>query len=143
MITPLRPASSAAGVSLGATSAMDPETSHRIAADVAFDCVGVSGSADRAISLTRKGGRIVLVGIFNDPPVTELNKLVLGEREMVGSFAYVNDFPRAIELVAEGRIPIDTFVSRQITLREAIERGFDDLVAEPGNYVRILIKPQP
>lgn len=132
-------------ISLGATSAVDPAAESvldNVRADVTFDCVGVGQSANTAIKLARKGGRVVLVGIFGDPPTVNLNEVVLREREMIGSFAYVDDFRKAIDLVANGHVPIDQLISTRIGLSEAVGRGFEMLVAEPDKYVRILVRPQ-
>jgi (R,R)-butanediol dehydrogenase/meso-butanediol dehydrogenase/diacetyl reductase len=139
--------------SLGATDVIDPSNgdaaatlSHLTAgyrSDVAFDCVGAGQSANTAINLARKGGRVVLVGIFTSEPTVDLNKVVLQERELLGCLAYVDDFPRAIALVSDGRVRADQFISARILLSEIITEGFERLVAEPDRYVRIVVDVRP
>lgn len=139
----------ARALALGATNAIDPSDSDSVAkmtlltsgrqADIAFDCVGAGQSANTAISLARKGGRVVLVGIFKSEPSVDLNRVVLQERELIGSFAYVDDFPRAIALVSDGRVNADDFISERISLSHIVKDGFERLVAEPDRFVRIVV----
>ncbi len=72
-------------------------------ADVVFECVGSQETIAAALSVTRKGGRAVVVG--NAPPTLELDGLELqrGDRSLVGVLMYERaDFVTAITLLAEG-----------------------------------------
>jgi (R,R)-butanediol dehydrogenase / meso-butanediol dehydrogenase / diacetyl reductase len=134
---------------MGATAVIDPGEDDPVkqlrdltaghGADIAFDCVGTEGSVNSALSLARKGGRVVIVGVFKSPPTVDLNKVVLQEREIVGCLAYVDDFPRAIALVADGRVDADAFVTKRIALRDIIAEGFQQLVDDPTDQVRIVV----
>lgn len=127
-------------IAIGATDAVEARSNVTVNADIAFDCVGAGDSANVAIDLTRKGGRIVLVGIFNAPPVTNINELVVKERELIGSFAYVDDFPRAIDLVASVRVPVGQFITGHIGLSEIVASGFEKMATTPDKHVRILVR---
>lgn len=51
----------------------------------------VGGSADtmtEAVRCVRKGGRVVVVGVFDQPQPTDYREVVLKELELVGSFIY-------------------------------------------------------
>ncbi len=136
-------------LAMGATAVIDPTADDPVAelqqltsgygADVAFDCVGTEESVNSAISLARKGGRITIVGVFKKAPVVDMNKIVLQEREIIGCLAYVDDFPRAISLVADGRIDANAFITDRIALRDIIEQGFQKLIDEPDRHVRIIV----
>ncbi len=108
-------------------------------ADVAFDCVGTQDSLDLAINLARKWGRVVVVGVFKTPPVVDMNKIVLQEREIIGCLGPVDCFPHAISLVADGRIDPNDFITDRIALRDVIEQGFQKLIDEPDRHVRIIV----
>ena len=71
-----------------------------------------------------------------------MNKVVLQERELVGCLAYVDDFPRAISLVADGRVDADAFITDKIALRDIVEEGFQKLMDEPDKHVRIIVDAQ-
>jgi (R,R)-butanediol dehydrogenase/meso-butanediol dehydrogenase/diacetyl reductase len=138
---------------MGATAVIDPDGADPVAqlreltaghgADIAFDCVGTEESVNSALGLARKGGRVVIVGVFKSPPTVDLNKVVLGEREIYGCLAYVDDFPRAISLVADGRVDAEAFVTKRIVLDDIIEQGFQQLLDDPTNQVRIVVDTKP
>jgi (R,R)-butanediol dehydrogenase/meso-butanediol dehydrogenase/diacetyl reductase len=86
---------------------------------------------------------VVIVGVFKSPPTVDLNKVVLGEREIYGCLAYVDDFPRAISLVADGRVDAEAFVTKRIALDDIIEQGFQQLLDDPTNQVRIVVDTKP
>jgi (R,R)-butanediol dehydrogenase/meso-butanediol dehydrogenase/diacetyl reductase len=70
-----------------------------------------------------------------------MNKVVLQEREIIGSIGYVDDFPRAISLVADGRIDARAFITDRIALRDIVVEGFQKLIDEPDRHVRIIVNP--
>jgi (R,R)-butanediol dehydrogenase/meso-butanediol dehydrogenase/diacetyl reductase len=137
---------------MGATAAIDPgevdpaeavrELTGGRGADIAFDCVGYEASLASAIAVSRKGGRVVMVGVYREPPTVDMNKIVLQEREMVGCLAYVDDFPRAISLVADGRVDAPAFITDRIALRDIVAEGFQKLMDEPDKHVRIIVDTQ-
>jgi (R,R)-butanediol dehydrogenase/meso-butanediol dehydrogenase/diacetyl reductase len=136
-------------LAMGAKAVIDPAQGDPIAqlneltsgygADIAFDCVGTQESLNSAINLARKGGRIVIVGVFKSQPTVDMNKIVLQEREIIGCLAYVDDFPRAIALVADGRVNANDFITDRIAMRDIIEDGFQKLIDEPDRHVRIIV----
>jgi (R,R)-butanediol dehydrogenase/meso-butanediol dehydrogenase/diacetyl reductase len=138
-------------VAMGATAVIDPTAVDPVAelrrltsgygADLAFDCVGTDESLSCALNLARKGGRIVVVGVFKAKPVVDMNKVVLQEREIIGSIGYVDDFPRAISLVADGRIDASAFITDRIAMRDIVVEGFQKLIDEPDRHVRIIVNP--
>lgn len=107
-------------------------------ADVVFDCVGSSDSIQAALSFTRPGGRIVLVGM---PAVVKVDLTPLWHREisLVGSYAYGAEplqggrrtFDLAFELVAAERLgdlvsatyPLDRFEDAMLHAASAGSRG--------------------
>lgn len=141
----------ARALEMGARAVIDPgegdpveqlnELTGGYGADIAFDCVGTQDSLNSAISLARKGGRITIVGVFKAPPTVDMNKVVLQEREIIGCLAYVDDFPRAISLVADGRVKAKDFITDRIPMRDILEHGFQKLIDEPDKHVRIIVDP--
>jgi (R,R)-butanediol dehydrogenase/meso-butanediol dehydrogenase/diacetyl reductase len=111
-------------------------------ADVALDCVGVEASLNQALALTRRAGRVVLVGIFTKDPVIDIQKIGLDERELTGSLAYANDFDAAIALAADGRVDLSHFVTGRIPLRDIITEGFERFEREANDHLRIVVDTQ-
>jgi L-iditol 2-dehydrogenase len=118
----------------GAEAADDPTI------DVAFEVSGEDAALQDAMRAVRPGGTVVLVGI----PVGRTTSLVaeLGRRKeltlvfcrrMRGS-----DLPRAIELVAGGRVDLAGLVTDRYPLNEAA-RAFERLASRDG--LKVIVQP--
>jgi L-iditol 2-dehydrogenase len=88
--------------------------------DVAFEAAGENAAIDDAITATRPGGRVVLVGIpaddrtgFTASPARRKGLTLLVSRRMRGT-----DLPRAVGLVASGRVELASLVSGRYALEE-------------------------
>jgi (R,R)-butanediol dehydrogenase/meso-butanediol dehydrogenase/diacetyl reductase len=107
-------------------------------ADVVFE---VSGSAAGALAMTQLPGlrgRIVVVAIFPQPQPVNLFDFFWKELELKGARVYEpEDYERAIELLAEGSLPVESL----ITAVEPLERlpGVFAELAEGSPAVKILI----
>jgi (R,R)-butanediol dehydrogenase/meso-butanediol dehydrogenase/diacetyl reductase len=108
---------------------------------VAFECVGSAPAFGTALRVTGKGGRVVVVGLIPDMVPTNLLGLLAHEKEIVGSSAYVDEFPEAIDLLASRRVRIDRLVTARVPLAEALPRGLEALLRPQEGHVKILIAP--
>jgi L-iditol 2-dehydrogenase len=75
-------------------------------ADVVFEAVGISATVAQSIAAARSGGRVTWIG--NSAPTVDLPMQAMVTRELVlrGSYAFVDEFERAIELLATGAIDV-------------------------------------
>ena len=112
-------------------------------ADVVFEVVGRQATIEAAMSMTRRGGETVLVGIpAMDVMLTipAMVGLVLTERTLrgcwLGSSDLRRDIPRLVELYRSGELRLDELVSRRIGL-EDVNDAFASL--ESGEGARSVI----
>lgn len=69
--------------------------------DVTFECVGVQSTINSAIELTRKGGDIVVLGVFEDDVTVKMGLVQDKEINMLGSLMYTKeDYSEAIRLIS-------------------------------------------
>jgi len=135
---------------VGATEVFDPDTVdpgkeiHRrtegIRADIAFECAGGRATLTMAHSLTRRGGKIVNVAL----PKAEafpFDRIFLHEKDIIMSYAYVDEAPTAIAYLNDGRIKCDPLVTGKIQLKDLIKEGFHRLMAGE-NHIKILVSPE-
>ena len=73
-------------------------------AEVVMDCVGVEATMAQCYDLVRPGGRIAWVGMGCDEASVPLMKAMSKELRIVTIFRYAGVYPRAVALLAEGRI---------------------------------------
>lgn len=108
---------------------------------VVFECAGNPKAPGLAVELVASSGRIVLMGVLEEPVEFSQMTLLLKEGQMRASFAYrPGDFDEAIELIARGAVPVDDLVTARVGLDRAQEM-FDELLAPATEHVKVLLRP--
>lgn len=88
--------------------------------DVTFLCSGAPATVGQAMRLTRRGGRIVVTGLFLEPVPMDLTAVTLGELELVGSQIYDHqDFRTAVDWLDAGRFDFGKLVTHVFPLAQA------------------------
>jgi L-iditol 2-dehydrogenase len=79
--------------------------------DVALECSGNNKAMESALAQLKRAGTLVLVGAGIRAPRFDNNRILLNELVITGAFVYDHDgFPRALELLSSGRVPVDVLV---------------------------------
>jgi (R,R)-butanediol dehydrogenase/meso-butanediol dehydrogenase/diacetyl reductase len=129
---------------LGATETVNSRHAHlpRVAAgvDIAFEAVGLQAALDDVIRSVRKGGKVVLVGLFGGPAQVDAFDLVNREVDIIPSCGYRHIYRDLIGMIAAGIVDPSRIVTREIGLGEAVSAGFERL-ARPNDDVKVLIRP--
>ncbi len=87
--------------------------------DRAFDAVGMSATATMAITSVRKGGVVCLVGLGRPEITIPLFDIVVGERHVLGTFAYTDQaFNDAARYVASGELGVDDLIGPTVSMEE-------------------------
>jgi (R,R)-butanediol dehydrogenase/meso-butanediol dehydrogenase/diacetyl reductase len=150
VVTEVDPTRAALAGRLGATAVLDPTHDHVGLAlsgiiggqgpDVVYICTGQPDPYRDAISIVRKGGQIMVLGLCVEPVEADYMSVVLNELNIEGSLAGRAAFPAAIDFIAQGRADVEALVSHEITLDEVVTGGFN-LLGTPGSgAVKILVR---
>lgn len=128
---------------LGASAVLSPAGVLDVEADMVVECSGSVSAVVSAIQAARKGGRIVLVGIYGQPSEVNFLDLVGTEKELIGSLSHVydEDFAAALALLGRGAVRAEPLVSDRVPLERALEDGLLALVREPQAHLKIIIQP--
>jgi 2-desacetyl-2-hydroxyethyl bacteriochlorophyllide A dehydrogenase len=79
--------------------------------DVALECSGNNRAMESALAQLKRAGTLVLVGAGMRAPRLDNNRILLNELTITGAYVYDHDgFPRALELLASGNVPLDALV---------------------------------
>lgn len=124
----------------GAAKAMI-EATEGMGLDVAFECVGHQSSLQDAINATGRGATIVQVGVFVKPASVDFLQLLLGEKRIVFSNAFRDEFPVAMALMADGRINGKGMITKKISLDNLVSEGFEELVNNSDKHIKIMVYP--
>ena len=108
--------------------------------DVAFEAVGREETVAAAIDATRKGGTVTLIGNITPAVTLPLQKVVSRQIRLQGSAASSGEYPRAIELVSEGKIRVQPMITAVAPLEEG-PRWFERLYSGEPNLMKIVLAP--
>jgi alcohol dehydrogenase len=98
-------------------------------ADICIDAAGFSSTCETAVYCTRRGGRMVQVGLplHSPPPNIPMGRVVGWEIEIVGSHGFdaVNDMQNILELVSLGKLQPKLLVQQEVSLEIGVKALMD------------------
>ena len=134
---------------VGADAVLDPkqedvvskvqEMTGGIGVDVSFEAAGVQASFQTALRATKRGGTLLNLAIWEHPIEIHPNDLVFNEIHLIGSIAYATEFPATIALMKDGRLDPSALITKKIPLDAVVSEGFEELVANKDEQVKILV----
>ncbi len=136
---------------LGADAAVAPEEAtaagremtQGLGLDVTFEAGGNPAAARCAVELARRGGSAILLGVFDEDIALGMRDLLFGEKRVQCSLSHVfaTDFVPAVELIDKRAVDLDALITDRIPLRDVVTHGFDALVANPSDHLKIVVSP--
>ncbi len=109
--------------------------------DVVLEAVGREETIVGAIDCVRKGGTVALIGNISPQIMLPLQKVVSRQIRLQGSCASAGEYPQAIELIASGRIKVDSLITAIAPLSDG-PSWFDRLHAREPNLMKIVLDPR-
>jgi len=106
---------------------------------VTIECSGAESSISTAIYATRSGGTVVLVGM--GPAIVKIPVLNAACREVDirGIFRYANCYPKAIAMVAGGKVNVKPLITHRFKLEETM-KAFEAAKSGKDGAIKIMIK---
>jgi (R,R)-butanediol dehydrogenase/meso-butanediol dehydrogenase/diacetyl reductase len=111
-------------------------------AHVVIEASGAPGAPETAIKATRRGGRVLIVGLQAAPTEVDLFALTTREVEITTAVAHVCDvdLPESLEIIAKGNLA-QTVLDRIIPLDDLVEFGIRPLIEHTARG-KIIVDPQ-
>jgi 2-desacetyl-2-hydroxyethyl bacteriochlorophyllide A dehydrogenase len=107
--------------------------------DHAFEAVGIEAALFQALQAVKKGGKVTLLGIFEELyPKIPINLFVQREISLSGSQGYAWDFQDSINLIAQERINLKDLITTRLPL-DQLQNGFDILGLPDNKQIKLLI----
>ena len=109
-------------------------------ADAAYEVVGIAPTLQTAIAALRKGGALTLVG--NLKPVVDfpLQQVVTRQLSLYGSCASAGEYPDCLDLIANGKVDVDSFISAVAPLAEG-QSWFERLQRSEPGLMKVILRP--
>jgi L-iditol 2-dehydrogenase len=106
-----------------------------------MDCAGSASSAGQALKMVRReGGKVVLVALYEQESVLDLNYVTRKGARVLGSWGWSpEEFGQALDLVASGAIDRGPLISHRFSL-DRIRDAFE-AQTQPEGCIKVLVKP--
>jgi L-iditol 2-dehydrogenase len=94
--------------------------------DLVFEAAGAVFTAQQAVQIVSRGGKIMMVGTQSKPVPIDFLKI---NREVTiqTSFRYCNNFPQTIEAISSGRFNVKDMVTN-IYDYEDVQKAFEEAI---------------
>jgi len=108
---------------------------------VVIECTGSAAGFSDALSATAKSGTTVVLGVHDQPREVDLLNLLMDERVILASLSHsmTGDYIPAIELLHQGKVDFDALITDRVPLQDTVDRGFEPLVNDPADHLKVLI----
>jgi D-xylulose reductase len=111
-------------------------------ADVVFEASGSPAAYKGMFDLLRPGGCVVLIGIPIDPVPFDVAGAQSHEARVETVFRYANIYPRAIALIASGKVDLKPLISGTFSFEDSI-KAFQRAAEGRGSDVKLQIQVAP
>lgn len=108
-------------------------------ADVVFEASGASQAIAGIFQALCPGGRVVFIGIPSGPVPYDIVAAQAKEARVEHVFRYAHAYPRALALVASGKVDLKPLITDRFRFEESV-RAFEFARAMPPSSVKVLIE---
>ena len=109
--------------------------------DIAIDCSGIESAINDCFKLLRKRGTYVQSGLTVEKMSVDPYEWAFKDLNMVGVWCYnTYDFPKIINLIKDGKFPVENIVTSTIKIEDIVEKSFKILTEDKeGKELKIQV----
>ena len=94
--------------------------------ELVFECAGAVFTAQQAVEIVSRGGKIIMVGTQSNPvPINFLK--INREVTIQTSFRYCNNYPQTIEAIATGKFNVKDMVAHVYDYKD-VQKAFEEAI---------------
>lgn len=106
---------------------------------VVMECTGVESSVNTAIYSCKFGGKVFIIGVGKNEMTIPFMRLSVMEIDLQYQYRYSNQWPKAIRLVRDGVINLDSLVTHRFNMSDAVE-AFKTAADPKTGAIKVQIK---
>ncbi len=113
--------------------------------DIVFETVGgTSRTIEKAIKMTKPGGRVVVIGIFTKPVELDLWRSLRYEIDIIFSYSYSmwdchTEYEIALDLLSRGKLDAISLITHKFPIDNISEAFYTALNKEKSRALKVLI----
>lgn len=120
-------------------SCASPQAPAAQAPDIIIECTGHGEAVATAVRLSRKGGRIVIVGVHGKPALVEIGLIQDWELDIRGALMYTRgDFEEALNLITERRVLTEPIITHRMLLAN-VANAFETLNDPEAEALKVIL----
>ncbi|HPD56657.1 MAG TPA: alcohol dehydrogenase catalytic domain-containing protein [Smithellaceae bacterium] len=113
------------------------EATGNLGVNTVVECAGKQETFDQSIAITRGGGKVMLVGVYEEPLLWDPISVLSKNLTLIGCLG--GNFPAAIELLKSGKAKTKDMITHVFPLEETAA-AFRAQLADP-TAIKVMIKP--
>jgi (R,R)-butanediol dehydrogenase/meso-butanediol dehydrogenase/diacetyl reductase len=107
-------------------------------ADIVFDCAGSTATFQQSLNMVHRGGKIDLVGLYQEPITWNPTFLVSNDISLIGC-GLKWDLPGGLDLIKKGIIDVKPLITHRFPL-SAVKKAFDTQLKLP-DAIKVVVNP--
>ena len=113
------------------------------AADIVMECAGKPQTLNLAMEMARSGGRVLLVGLYEEPAPINPNLIIHKDLKLISSFGHGEARPLGdespVRLLSEGKVRVGPLITHRFPLAQINEAFEQQLRTEES--IKVLVLP--
>ncbi|MFT9846408.1 zinc-dependent alcohol dehydrogenase [Aneurinibacillus sp. REN35] len=107
-------------------------------AEVVFEAAGTELSIQQALTLVKKGGRMVLFGVCEELVPLDVYKIMQQEIEIIGSVGHAGVWEQSIQHVADRSATVAPYLRTQVPFA-SVETAFQQMINKEIEAVKVIV----
>jgi 2-desacetyl-2-hydroxyethyl bacteriochlorophyllide A dehydrogenase len=113
------------------------EATKKMGVNTVLECVGTQATFDQSVAMARGGGKIMLVGVYEEPLTWNPQSVIAKNLSLIGCLG--GNFPASIELLKSGQVNVKPLITHRFSLDQATEAFKVQL--QDSAAIKVMIKP--
>jgi len=109
----------------------------KMGVNTVIECAGKQETFEQAVAIARGGGKIMLVGIYEEPLTWEPGPVIAKNLSLLGCLG--GNFPASIELLRSGKVDAKPLITHRFSLDQAAE-AFKAQLSDP-DAIKVMFIP--